>query len=88
MQLPPSLILLINLFSTHTEIKILFRGLRKLLKQFGGLFYVCLIEHISQRMRRIDALPWKCPSKVQSILCHIQTHIKMVVSRSSSGMNY
>lgn len=64
----------------------MFVGLRKLLKQFGGLLCVCFVEHISQRIRRKGALPLKWLSKVQSMLLQIQTHIKMVVSGSSSEL--
>lgn len=86
MELPTSLIPLTYLFAIQTEIKMIFVDLRKLIKQFGGLLCICFIEHISQRIRRIGALPLKRPSKVQSMLLQIQTHLKMVVSGSSSGL--
>lgn len=86
MQLPTSLIPLTYLFAIQTEIKIIFVGLRKLLKQFGALLCVCFIEHISQRIGRIGPLPLKQLSKVRSMVLQIQTHIKIVVSGLSSGL--
>lgn len=64
----------------------IFVGLRKLLKQFGALLSVCFVEHISQRIGSIGALPMKWLSKVQSMILQIQTHIKTVVSGLASGL--
>lgn len=64
----------------------IFVGLRKLLKQFGALLSVCFVEHISQRIGRIGAVPLKWLSKVQNMVLQIQTHIKTVFSSLASGL--